>query len=297
MIKDDNLILNHDIKLLKSFLLDDYLNLESSNLTSFECGDFIYPWTNENLKESYEKDLVGKKVLNVTSSGDHILHSLLSGAADIYSFDINHFCKYYAALKIAMIKKYSKEEFFNKMINWTECFTVYQNEDNTGQELLQNILCDVSLYLSLDERRFWTYFIKFSKKFKYNDGLFVNSYYSEHIISYLIDENYYKLKDILVKGDYRINYLDSDICNLTNNVKDSFDYIHLSNIIGRINENMDKIKILISLKNILNKDGIICDYDFNSNKKYELEYILKCFYDVKHLSLNNNYSLHILRKK
>ena len=67
---------------------------------------------------------------------------------------------------------------------------------------------------------------------------------------------------------------------------------------GRINEKKDlnKTKTLLYLKEILNKNGIICDYDFDVSNKYELECILKCFYDVNHV-INDAYSLHFLKKR
>lgn len=288
-------MLINDIKLLETFLKDDLI--EYSELTHFNYGDYIYPFTNENLKSTYENNLEGKKVLNVTSSGDHVLHSLLNGATDICSFDINRFCKYYSDLKIAMIKKYPKEEFYTKMIKLTAIEE--HNYDGSMEELLKNIICDVSLYLTPETRKFWTYYIKYSRRIKFNAELFIDDYDSEYLIAYLENENYYILKEILLKENYKINYIDSDICDIKNNVRDSFDYIHLSNILGRIvgNKSAKANKILISLKDILNKDGIIYDYDFKGNVKYKSEYFLKCFYDVKHLALDNCHSLHVLRKK
>ena len=83
-----------------------------NDITRFESADEIYACTNEELF-LYPNDET-KKVLSVTSGGDHILNAILNGATDICSFDINRFCKYYSDLKIAMIKKYPKEEFYTK---------------------------------------------------------------------------------------------------------------------------------------------------------------------------------------
>ena len=76
----------------------------------YASGDLIYPFTNENLFEYYNKNLENKRVISVTSSGDHILHAALGGAKEIIGFDINRFCKYYCALKIALIKTYNINE-------------------------------------------------------------------------------------------------------------------------------------------------------------------------------------------
>ena len=68
-----------DIELLRSFINDYGLRkkVEENNLTDFESGDKIYCWSNESLKKYYNKNILGKKALTVTSSGDHMLHAIL----------------------------------------------------------------------------------------------------------------------------------------------------------------------------------------------------------------------------
>lgn len=85
--------INDDIILLRKFIenLEKSQRLEKNDLTIYSSGDNIFPWTNEALREYYEKDLSDKKVLTVTSSGDHILHAALGGAKQITGFDINRF--------------------------------------------------------------------------------------------------------------------------------------------------------------------------------------------------------------
>ena len=125
MHKNHSSDIKTDLSLLKLFVKNKEPQiLEHNDLTKFESGDLVYAWTTEYLSLYYEKNLIGKKVLSVTSSGDHILHSVLSGATDVTGFDINRFCKYYSALKIAMIKKYEYEEFFEK-IRYFALFSKY----------------------------------------------------------------------------------------------------------------------------------------------------------------------------
>lgn len=76
----------------------------------------VYPWTNEELKGSFEPFCKeGTKVLTCNGSGDHVLNAILYGSSDVTTFDINKFSLYYLDLKIAAILSFSKEEFLNYM--------------------------------------------------------------------------------------------------------------------------------------------------------------------------------------
>lgn len=67
---------------------------ENSLITPFGCTESSYLWTNENMYLYDNEDLKDKKVLTVTSSGDHALNAILNGAKNIDSFDINLYSKY-----------------------------------------------------------------------------------------------------------------------------------------------------------------------------------------------------------
>ena len=149
--------LERDIFLLGAFIYKEKTDMIFHSNTNFGNADYIYPWTNENLSDYYEKKLSGKRVLSVTSSGDHLLHAVLGGSKDIVAFDINHFAKYYAALKIALIKKYDYDDFFD----YIECLIC------ECPFLFINIINDVKEYLTTDEYLFWKEYIDIISSKKY----------------------------------------------------------------------------------------------------------------------------------
>lgn len=54
---------------------------ESNSLTSYDDYDLVYPWSNEPLINEFKYAFVkDKRVLCVTSSGDHAIHALINGA-------------------------------------------------------------------------------------------------------------------------------------------------------------------------------------------------------------------------
>ena len=102
-----NITIDDELKLLEKYILNSShaKTIKNNTTSSFLSEGRIYPFANDILNSSVNIDLTGKKSLVVTSSGDHALHAILAGSTDITSFDINRFCKYYSALKIALIKE------------------------------------------------------------------------------------------------------------------------------------------------------------------------------------------------
>ena len=256
----------NDIKYLKDFLnrvYDDYSY--DDYITDFRHAEKVYMFTNENLTESFPKNLENKKVLCVTSSGDHLLNAVLAGATDITCFDINIFCKYYARLKIAMIKASSYNNY-ERLFKFMTKPLFYMNDN--GLKLFNSILInDLAKYLTSEDLIFWkTYY----RLYKYNqncdkklltyDALnFEDCYYNNR---YLEKEEFYKLKSKLDKAN--INYITSYIINLKYKLNGKFDYINLSNILERINNNKKEVskKILQDLYKYLKKNGCISCYNF-----------------------------------
>ena len=77
----------------------------------------IYPFTTENIA-GYMKglDLVNKRVICVTGSGDHVLNIVLLGCKNILTFDVNPLTKYYMDLKLSAIKYLSYKEFLDFLL-------------------------------------------------------------------------------------------------------------------------------------------------------------------------------------
>lgn len=84
--------------------LKEYMTTQEDNkdLSFSECSK-VFLRANENLKNYIER-LKGKRVLCVSSSGDHLLNSLYAGANEIDTFDINIFSPLYQELSIYAIK-------------------------------------------------------------------------------------------------------------------------------------------------------------------------------------------------
>ena len=243
-ISDSDLLLKMSKKIVKKVYIED------NKLTDYASGDLIYPFTNENLFEYYNKNLENKRVISVTSSGDHILHAALAGAKEIIGFDINRFCKYYCALKIAMIKTYNINEFESLIHDFV-----------SGKVFItKKILKDVKKYLTKNEIIFWnTYFEIISKKYDFNiftsDGaLLYNNDYLD-----IDDDSYEVLQDRLSKCN--ITYIDSGIDKLKQ-LKEKVDVIYLSNILAITNNPEFNCNFLKEIECLLNQGAIIYEYCF-----------------------------------
>ena len=167
--------INNDIRLLEDFLIyndikDTSLIDEENKLSNFQIAGKVYPFTNEYLKDYYEKDLIGKKVLSVTSSADHILHAIYAGANSVTAFDINRFCKYFSALKIAMLKKYDYNDFIKNINNFIAINPHINYEKNIDD--FKKTLNDVSKNLTNNELDFFRKFIVIFDSKKASTSLF-----------------------------------------------------------------------------------------------------------------------------
>lgn len=251
-------------------------------------ADVLYAWSNEPLREYYDVNMNDKKVLSVTSSGDHILHAAFAGSYDITGFDINRFCKYYSALKIAMIKKYNFEDFIEIFETTSFCYHSH------FYKKIRLILNDVSKYLSDDEISFWSKFIELQNEY-YEISLFPNffdgcSFYNN---VYCTLDSYKKLKDNL--QNCRITYIDCNASNLYNKISEKYDLIYLSNILGKVpwTRMQQIISLINSLKDILNINGKIYDYAFFNNdwhyidNKFNLHEDELLDYDIKFRKIIN----------
>lgn len=284
-----------DITLLLDFLKGTKKHEIGSYITRFSNIGKVYRWTNEELEMYPIDNLNGKKVLTITSSGDHALDAILKGAKQIDSIDINVFCKYYSALKIAMIKKYDYHTFYAMLKRFT-------NDDIDLCRM--EILDDVSIFLTESEIDFWTKYSEFKEKSYRN--IFYYQPFDSRLNSYNCEEKYNSLKDKV--DDVIINYYDGDIINSADILKNkSYDCIYLSNVIERIESSWkdeDRIAVLMKLKKLLNNDAVI--YNYSLGKDYGVfgfisayflfEYEFNC-YSAKQKGIKRDHSMLIMRKK
>lgn len=277
-----------DIKRLELFCDGDCDDKSASSITEFYKYGKVYAWTNEKMSLYPETNLIGKKVLTITSSGDHALDAILKGATDIDCIDINIFCKYYSALKIAMIKKYDYNEFFDNML-------LFLTGEITKEKF--KILNDISIYLTPLEIEFWDTYIKLNKGFSSNK-FFSLGFLNGKNSSYHLKDKYIELKD-KIEGAH-IKYYDGDLVNVNCILNDNkYDYIYLSNIIDRIhtiNEGDDRCTLIKNMLNYLNKKGIIYNYFFldlySTNENYIGELLTEDYQEIKRkLKFNYYYDL------
>ena len=263
MIKLDNFMINptitvdDEIELLEKYILNSTYKktIQNNTTTTYMSEGSVYPFTNDILKSSINIDLTDKKSLVVTSSGDHALHAILKGSTDITCFDINRFCKYYAALKVAAIKRYSYEEFHEVFIK----FIKSSRRKNYDIFSVNKVILDSALYLTDDELKFWNFYLYLLSNKNVFDNfmyspLFYNDY-SDSVCTYSDKDSYNELKNKLF--GINITYIDSDIGNLHKNVNQKYDYIHVSNILDYLKSNTILLKNIKMLYKLLEKDGIV----------------------------------------
>lgn len=197
-----------------------------SKITNFSSLEETYFFTNEDMHLYRKEDLKDKRVLTVTSSGDHALNSIINGAKIIDSFDINLYSKYISALKIAMIKRYNYHEFYKK-VEWIILNKNFRHNEKTS------IIEDIKDFLTLDEYKFLSYL----------DSVFIkdhNAFYNIINLSVINNLNRYeKQKDykILKKNlkDVNITYYDCDVLDINKELNyNKYDVIYMSNVLEHI---------------------------------------------------------------
>ena len=296
LFKRNTCNVDKEIELLDLFLhSEDFKNLEENNITDFDSIGIGYLCTNERLDLYHEEDLKDKRVLTVTASGDHALNAAFAGASDITSFDINRIAKYYSGLKIAMVKRYINCSFLEGMNFLFEYFnSLFKDQNKTV--LFLNLLKDLSNYLTDDEKKFWNLFLDIVGET--NGHVTQKLFFYDHMDSFIknnvwtSERNYLKLKENLETTN--INYVDSNVNNLIRSTSGKFDFIYLSNILDRMSKEQDKL--LIYLRKLLNNNGIIYSYAWETNN-YSDKLNVKMSYNVKSENLIPESRLHVYKYK
>lgn len=100
-----------------------------------------YPFSNENLDAIFAgRDLRGKSLLTVGSSGDQLLYGIFAGAAQVSLIDANIYSRAYVEYKLAAIQTLSFEEF---------------NQAFNGQAFDWRIYQKISHQISGQTKEFW----------------------------------------------------------------------------------------------------------------------------------------------
>lgn len=253
----------------KKQLAHSYLQNKESEIEFRPFFNMIYPFTTENLAGFFNADLVkDKKILLTGSSGDQILTSQLYGAKKITHFDINPFAKYMYELKKAAVKELNIYDFL---------YYFYYNLENAESfrfkeyEKIRNSLDGESL-------DFWDSLYENYSPLKIRKRLFIlrdeermNKYFD--IIPYMKRDNYELLKE---KDFIPVDFIECNLLKLADNIKDKYDVLYFSNILGRIEMSyffsddyiINIYKFMKGILNITEDEGkILLNYFYSFSKK------------------------------
>lgn len=232
----------------------------------------IFSFSNENLEEIFKgRDLKGKRVLTVGSSGDQVLEAILHDCKDVTLIDANPLSQPYVELKLSAIKNLTYEEFL-------DCFSKSKlTLDAKYYSKISHDLTDYSKYfwdnifLDLDINN-----IIDIKKYLFQ---LIGSVHDRDALSYVSEKTTYNsLKEKLDGCD--ITFKLSDFYNFHNDADGKYSLILLSNIFDYIpTENFCK-EVKVLKENNLTRDGEIQihydfagftksgEYDYNELTKY-----------------------------
>jgi len=253
---------NDILRIAQLIIRNNYSNIDKKD--NFINISPIYKFTNENITLYYKHLKNKKNILSVIGSGNQILNSVLSGGENIDCFDISVFPEYYLHLHIACILALSKQDYIKFFLS-----------DDRNELFSDNLYEKVNLYLKGKYKTFWDNLFNFDEGYDiYNSLLFRQDFYNrESVIEinpYLIENNYYKLKEILKYKKIKINTKVFDITKTK--IKNNYDLINLSNILYyKFNKVEDYMKYLKENFRI-NKKVEIINYFFNLDEKIVKEF-------------------------
>lgn len=258
------------------------LNRLKKNININFAIEKIYPFSNENLSYLFkELDVKNKKVATAGSSGDQILAALLFGAKNITLIDGNLYSKHFIDYKFAAIKNLSYEEFKYYFLD---------NNNYFDLKVFQKISHD----LDQDSMTFWGTIYSYMTNAREIKERIANSNNQRPQTDFLYNEKVFeKLKNILEKQDYSIDFQIAEFNDFPSVLKGKFDAILLSNICQYVNSD-DYTQVVHKLQNKLNLGGKIqLNYDFPSpfgKPQHDKTEVFKLAFESKK---NNIYSVKV----
>jgi len=193
----------------------------------------IYPFTNENLISCFDNfNLKDKECLTVLGSSDQVFDMYLKGAKRVDAFDVNPLTKYYFYLKkAALLSDLSKEEYLKFF-----CYNKYEERGNPNFNAFnEKTFNRISKNLNGNSYYFWSYLFENYSPLEIRRPFALFSFDElscdilKRSVSYLSDNNYKKLKDMV--HSLTINFKECDIRKLESKMEKKYDFIYLSNII------------------------------------------------------------------
>ncbi|MBQ8430348.1 MAG: hypothetical protein IJX26_00165 [Clostridia bacterium] len=252
----------------------DYLkegNLILKILTSNNFRNSVinkcYITSNEFLAKYLSKiNFKNKRVATVGSSGDQVLNALYYGSKDVTLIDGNVYSQAFIEYKMTLIKIYS----FNTATKLLATDKIFDFR----------IFKKVEPFLSPVVKDFWSVLIQNETQNKKvhdeeNDdkSLFytlTQDFFNKYSEFFENEKAYNKLKDILLKEDFIVNYIISDISEFAENLNGKYDIILLSNIYKYVQRPESKKRAFFETikklyNNHLNNNGTIqVTYNYNT---------------------------------
>ena len=205
--------------------------------TKFGSYGKLYHHTNENLKE-YIPNTLNKKVLSVSSSGDHLLNIMCNGSLRIDTFDVNKFSPLFQNLKLYSIRNLSCYESYNFLNTLdSDLYFKFNSFLPKKEKEFFNYVYDHDI----DEIAYRMFYIQKI------DNISNNNYYDLEVLKYL-KNNMRKLEN---------NHFCTNIYGLPNYIGDNYDYIFLSNISQYVKDVDDFLHFISYLRFHLNRNGCI----------------------------------------
>lgn len=228
---------------------------ETYDKNIFEKYSSSFLFGTENQEEINDIiDYKGKKVLSPTSSGDQYIGAVYYDATEIDTFDINRMTYYITCLKIAAIRELDYKEFI-------DFFTPLDKDGNLKRSFWSlSTLKRLLKILPFNIAYFWDKIMYEAKKngYKY---LTVPEHCSNELLNiksgmpfYASEEEYYKLQAKLRKRPYP-TFIESDVMELKEKLKSSYDIIYLSNIVECIvNLRLRNVPFVYGLENTVERE-------------------------------------------
>ena len=249
--------------------------------TLFSHRSRVYLFSNEPLitdKAFFnDADLSNKSIFSIIASGDFFFNSGLFGCKNMTLVDINEYAYYYFEIKRAMIKKYNYEEFITMYKDLDNIYYKFNEYSSFIKDDIRNrIINKFSLYA--DDVSSFVKNISWSCSYEFNNLDNISrriDFFRTHNLYLSSEDNYNKLKSLLLKDDIVLNMYVSSLFDLDLDNMEKFDYIYLSNI-GDYCDTSLFYEFLLNIKNkILNETGKIILVYRTDNYKYLLDKNLK----------------------
>lgn len=179
---------------------------------AFSAYSMAYVITNENLRQSISfMPNKCNRALTVAASGDHPLFCSLHGAKYVDTFDISYNAKCIMDIKTSAIKCLEYIAYIDLLKNLHWCENIKHVPD----------MQYISMMMPAPE---WKYLCAMTGYPVFYAGIGIKDD-NAHLVT---EQEYNKMRQI-VKGHY--NFIMTDIGDLSNHLTESYDFIHLSNIL------------------------------------------------------------------